>query len=74
MISPTAFKTAFPVAPDPEPPQKTTLGVPHASGPNPKHPLAPKKAALASILKLKSFKFSGILSTPTVLSTIPLAA
>ena len=29
IISPTAFTTAFPLAPEPKPPQNTTLGTPH---------------------------------------------
>ena len=33
MISPKVFRTAFPLAPEPLPPQKTTFGGPQDCGP-----------------------------------------
>ena len=70
IIFPNALRTALPVAPEPEPPQKTTLGGPQDSGPVKQSPPISK---FGSIAKLKFDRFSGILITPTALSTIPLA-
>ena len=73
IMSPTALTIAFPVAPEPDPPQKTTLGTPQDCGPTP-HPFRTLSKAVCTLnQKLKSFILSGKSSIPPKLSTIPLA-